>query len=69
VPLVGQVTDRVARSPTVEANGWYCDTRQTAVYEGLVADTAVLVGVITTVAAVFSKGHKVASTDPAPKSW
>ena len=68
VPLVGQVTDKVARSPTVEAKGWYCDTRQTAVYEGLVLDTVELVGVMTTVAAVLSNGQSVLSTLAAPKS-
>jgi hypothetical protein len=69
VPLVGQVTLKVARSPTVEANGWYCETKQTAEYEGLVEDTVALVGVMTTVAAVLSNGQSVWSTAALPKSW
>ena len=31
VPVVGQVTDSVAMSPTLEANGWYCVTVHNAV--------------------------------------
>jgi hypothetical protein len=69
VPEVGQVTERVARSPTDEAKGWYEFTSAIAVYEGLVAATVAEVGVMTTVAAVLKSGNRVASTDEAPKSW
>jgi hypothetical protein len=68
VPDTGHVTDRVAMSPTLLANGLYWFTKQVAVYEGFVAVTVPDVGVITTVAAVLISGYKVASTDAAPKS-
>jgi hypothetical protein len=68
VPDTGHVTDRVAMSPTLLANGEYWLTRHTAVYEGFVAVVVPDVGLITTVAAVLSSGYKVASTDAAPKS-
>jgi hypothetical protein len=40
-------------SPTDDANGEYEFTKQTALYEGLVAETVEEVGVITTVASVL----------------
>jgi hypothetical protein len=68
VPDTGHVTDSVAMSPTLLANGLYWLTRHTAVYEGFVAVTVPDVGLMTTVAAELSSGYKVASTDAAPKS-
>jgi hypothetical protein len=68
VPDVGRVIENVARSPTDEANGEYEFTKQSAVYEGFVADTVEDVGVITTVAKVLNNGNRVASTEYAPKS-
>ena len=68
MPLVGQVTENVAMSPTELACGEYAFTKQVAVYDGFVADTVELVGTITTVAIVFSNGNRVASTEDAPKS-
>jgi hypothetical protein len=58
-------------SPTDAENGWYCETKHTAVHEGLVAETAELVGTITTVAnePAVNSGEMIASTDAAPKSW
>jgi hypothetical protein len=71
VPDVGQVTESVAISPTEAENGWYCETKHTAVQAGLVAEVAVLVGLITTVAyePAVNSGARIASTEPAPKSW
>jgi hypothetical protein len=58
-------------SPTDAANGWYCETKHTAVQAGLVAEVAVLVGLITTVAyePAVNSGESTASTEAAPKSW
>jgi hypothetical protein len=69
VPVVGQVTDTVAKSPTDDANGEYELHKTLAVYEGLVALTADEVGVITTVPIVPKSGNKVTSTAAAAKSW
>ena len=53
MPLVGQVTENVAMSPTELASGEYEFTKQVVVYDGFVADTVELVGTITTVAIVL----------------
>ena len=68
VPVVGHVTESVAMSPTLDANGWYWFTKQFAVYEGLVELTEPVVGTMTTVAMVLNSGKRVASTSPAAKS-
>jgi hypothetical protein len=69
VPAEGQLTDSVAKSPTEEATGLYCTTLKVPVKEGLVADTEPLVGATTTVAIEPNRGERIASTEPAPKSW
>jgi hypothetical protein len=73
VPVVGQVTDSVAISPTEAENGWYCETKHTAVQAGLVAEVAELVGFTTTVAnelfVPVNKPDKTESTEEAAKSW
>jgi hypothetical protein len=75
VPLVitpearGHETLSVARSPTLEASGLYSVQRKTPEYEGLVADTALPLGITVTVALLPKSGNKVSSTEPAPKSW
>lgn len=67
VPVVGQVTDSVAMSPTLLAKGWYWVTVQTAVNAGFVDVVVVLTGFTTTVALLPNNGHRVASISPAPK--
>ncbi len=67
-PVVGQLTDRVLRSPMLEAYGWYWVTRQSKRYSGLVADTVPDVGAILTATVEPISGNNRASTEPAAKS-
>jgi hypothetical protein len=68
-PLSCQVIPTVARSPTVEANGVYCETKKVPEYAGFDDVTEPEVGVTTTVAFVPSSGYKIESSAPAAKSW
>jgi len=68
-PDTGQVTERVARSPTAPANGWYWVTRAVKRYSGFVAVIVPEVGAIFTATVEPISGNSRASTDPAPKSW
>jgi hypothetical protein len=68
-PDTGQVTERVARSPTAPAKGWYWVTRAVKRYSGLVAVTVPDVGAILTATVEPMSGYSSESTEPAPKSW